>query len=159
MILQRPRRFVECDPAEEIETHRPAIVSELSRQFQALSLDACNDLFQTAALRALAKIRAGETIGDLSGYLYENARCDALRLKRHARSSHWSFDGSLDGELADASAATPEETVLLSDQGRLCRAIIQSISDERQRRIFKLGFDLELSPAQIVAVLGIWMRQ
>lgn len=143
---------------DEYAQNRDAVLGMLAKRFPRFGPDQRLELYHEAWVRALRKRERGERVESLRAYLVQTAAFEAMHLVSYDRRptpldpSHPSIDSLVDGALPLA------EQVEIDDQVRICRELIDGL-EPRRRALFKLRWDLGMSPSEIRSALGMTQRQ
>jgi RNA polymerase sigma factor (sigma-70 family) len=143
---------------DEYAQNRDAVLGMLAKRFPRFGSDQRLELYHEAWVRALKKRERGEQVESLRAYLVQTAAFEAMHLVSYGRRptpldpSHPSIDSLVDG------ARTPDEQVEINDQVRICRELIDEL-EPRRRALFKLRWDLGMTPPEIRSALGMTQRQ
>src|SRR3954467_9271647 len=131
--------------AGEYERHRAKVLGMLERRFPRFDPDERLELYHAVWTTILEKRRRGEggDIENLEAYLMGGV--DKLAFKRLTRADarrRVTFN-PLDSDSAEFAdeAGSPEDRVVLMDEVRCAREIIETL-DPRERDVIKLRFDI-----------------
>lgn len=143
---------------DEYAQNRDAVLGMLAKRFPRFGSDQRLELYHEAWVRTLKKRERGEQVESLRAYLVQTAAFEAMHLVSYDRRptpldpSHPSIRSLVDG------ARTPDEQVEIDDQMRICRELIDGL-EPRRRALFKLRWDLGMTPPEIRSALGMTQRQ
>jgi DNA-directed RNA polymerase specialized sigma24 family protein len=144
--------------ARDYERHQRAVMGMLAKRFPRFDENERLEIYHEAWARVFAKRARGEEIHSLRAYLLQTAAAEAMNAVTRGRPPvPIGPDDPAVTTLADGEA-TVEERVLMRDQVRLARELIDSL-DGRQRDLLKLRWDLQLNAHEIRAALGLTHRQ
>jgi len=130
----------------------------LAKRFPRFDEDERLALYHDAWARLLGKRERGEEIESLRAYLMATCSAEALHIVSRSKTpTPVAPEEPLFTTLADESAPV-EEQVVMKDQARLARDLIESL-DGRQRDVLKLRWDLQLRGPEVRAALGLTRRQ
>lgn len=142
----------------EYERHRGAVLAMLGKQFPRFDTDQRLEVYHEAWALALKKRASGERVHNLRAYLMRTAACEAMNLVTHQRPSTPLEPGHPALLALTSDEFTPEEQVVIDDQARICREVIDALSP-RHRAVFKLRWDAHLEPPEIRKALALSQRQ
>jgi DNA-directed RNA polymerase specialized sigma24 family protein len=146
-------------PEGEYERHRGLVLGVLAKRFPRFDADERLSIYHDAWARVYTKRARGEEIESLRAYLVATACAEAMHaVSRGKPPSPVGPDDLRLTTLADEGMPVDEQ-VLMRDQVRLARELLDSLDDERQRQVLKLRWDLQLRPAEIRAALDLSPRQ
>jgi RNA polymerase sigma factor (sigma-70 family) len=140
----------------EYEEHREVVLAVLAKRFPRFAPDERLEMYHEAWAWALKKRERGEQIDNLKAYLIQSAGYEAMRIATDKRLPEPRDPEDLVSIPDDRRG--PDERVLIEDQVRICREVIEGLG-ERHRDVVKLRYDVQMAPPDIRAALGLSERQ
>jgi len=146
------------DQTRAYQDHEDAVLGMLTNRFPRFTDDERRDFYHEAWALALEKQRAGEQFDSLRNYLLVAAGGRALdRIKVQRRFEPLDPTSAI-LDRAGGAENPSEEMVLLRDDARIARELIDSL-EERQKAVFKLRWDVQMPPVEVRQVLGLSVKQ